>query len=162
MSARPNADEKSLAVLSRQFGHLPDTGWRPNKATPLEAWEGLVTEDDIIYPTRCLAHCMFLCGECFRPCDPVCNRLAGCRRCLNLCIYKTALCFCGIVVPRWPCRKRRRVAALVITERGVVGSLPKKAGPGLRGMKRLVLYGNAIHGPLRSLHNFRNLEVRPK
>jgi hypothetical protein len=49
-------DEQTLEIWSRQFGHLPEPGWRPqDNLTPLEAWEGLLLDDDSPLPTRIMA-----------------------------------------------------------------------------------------------------------
>jgi hypothetical protein len=49
-------DEQTLEIWSRQFGHLPEPGWRPqDNNTPLEAWEGLLLDDDAPIPVRVMA-----------------------------------------------------------------------------------------------------------
>lgn len=154
-------DEKTLAIYSRQFGHLPDPGWRPARPTPLEAWEGLLLEDDPTPVGYMAGELFYQCGTFFScgPLKPICTTLAKGRRLLYSMTKCIVLCFCGCLVPDRLRRHQRKVVAIVVPQQGLTGSLPKQPGWGLLKMKRLVLYGNALHGPLRGLNKYRLLEV---
>mmetsp|Transcript_34899 Transcript_34899/g.71239 ORF Transcript_34899/g.71239 Transcript_34899/m.71239 type:complete len:513 (-) Transcript_34899:114-1652(-) len=156
-------EEKSLGVITRQFGHLPEPGWRPSiNSTPIEAWEGLVLEDDNGLLGWCGAECLFRFGDLFSSCGPLnrlCHSLAWCRRAVVLCLGCCAVNCCRCVIPSWARRNKRRARALVLPHQGVTGSLPRKPGPGLRAMKQLVLFDNALHGNLKSIGHFWGLKA---
>ena len=156
------ADEETLGIWSRQFGHLPEPGWRPSDMpTPLEAWEGLLLEDDYFPAWAYLRELLYRVGQCAvgTPFEAPCRVCANARRCTLHGLGGIAVCCCGACIPR-ACRRRRRVSAAVLPHQGIVGSLPRKPGRGLAGLTRLVLFDNALHGPLpASLGRYRALQA---
>jgi len=158
---KQTTDEKTLSIYSRQFGHLPDPGWRPARPTPLEAWSGLIMEDDPTPCGRLAAEMFYQCGSIFScgPLKPLCVTLAKGRRLLYTSTKCLIMCFCGCLIPNRIQRHQRKVVAIIVPQQGLTGSLPKQPGWGLLKMTRLVLYGNALYGPLRGINKYRFLEV---
>lgn len=102
---------------------------RPAQATSIEAWNGLILEND---PTPCSRFCselFYQCGDIWTSCCPIlkplCHGLATTRRCIYSSLKCLLICLCGCIIPSRLKRPQRKVVAMIIPQQGLTGSLPK-------------------------------------